>query len=101
MAGMNAAQLLAGQPLRVPPETTALGALLRYITDSQRRKFQPMNVNFGLLPPLSEPLRGKAKKEALAKRAVADMQAWAEELDRTSTETPMSFSALADNAPAR
>ncbi|MPZ77039.1 MAG: methylenetetrahydrofolate--tRNA-(uracil(54)-C(5))-methyltransferase (FADH(2)-oxidizing) TrmFO [Deltaproteobacteria bacterium] len=76
LAGMNAARLLAGQPLRVPPATTALGALLRYITDPQRKKFQPMNANFGLLPPLLEHLRGKAKKEAMAQRAVTDMDVW-------------------------
>ncbi len=76
LAGVNAARLMAGQPLEVPPATTALGALLRYITDSERKRFQPMNVNFGLLPPLSGHLRGKAKKEALAQRAMADMDAW-------------------------
>jgi len=85
LAGMNAARLLSGQPLRVPPDTTALGALLRYITDSQRKKFQPMNVNFGLLPPLSGDLRGKAKKEAMSQRALADMAAWVQELDGNGT----------------
>jgi methylenetetrahydrofolate--tRNA-(uracil-5-)-methyltransferase len=80
LAGVNAARLLSNQPLRVPPETTALGALLRYITDSQRKRFQPMNVNFGLLPLLSGHLRGKAKKEAMSQRAVGAMAAWAEEV---------------------
>ncbi len=77
LAGINAARLLAGQELIVPPATTALGALLRYITDPERKRFQPMNVNFGLLPPLPLPLRGKAKKEMMARRALADMAAWA------------------------
>jgi len=77
LAGINAARLLAGQELIVPPATTALGALLRYITDPERKRFQPMNVNFGLLPPLPLPLRGKAKKEMMAQRALADMAAWA------------------------
>ncbi len=77
LAGINAARLLAGQQLAVPPATTALGALLRYITDSERKRFQPMNVNFGLLPPLPMPLRGKAKKEMMARRALEDMAAWA------------------------
>jgi methylenetetrahydrofolate--tRNA-(uracil-5-)-methyltransferase len=87
LAGINAARLLAGQPLRVPPETTALGALLHYITDSQRKTFQPMNVNFGLLPPLFGHLRGKAKKDAMSKRAVADMEAWIDQLDRNANQT--------------
>ena len=94
LAGMNAARLLSGQPLRVPPDTTAVGALLRYITDSQRKKFQPMNVNFGLLPPLSGDLRGKAKKEALSQRALADMAAWAEEVDGNGTAILNSSAAL-------
>jgi methylenetetrahydrofolate--tRNA-(uracil-5-)-methyltransferase len=94
LAGMNAARLLSGQALRVPPETTALGALLRYITDSQRKKFQPMNVNFGLLPPLSGDLRGKAKKEAMSQRALADMAAWTQDLDRRCTDSLNSFSPL-------
>ncbi len=81
LAGINAANLLAGRPPVVPPATTALGALLRYITDSERIRFQPMNVNFGLIPPLAARLRGKAKKEMMARRALADMAAWARELD--------------------
>ena len=76
VAGVNAARLLAGEQPAVPPPTTALGALLRYIADAERKRFQPMNANFGLIPPLTEPLRGKAKKEAMARRALADMDGW-------------------------
>jgi methylenetetrahydrofolate--tRNA-(uracil-5-)-methyltransferase len=76
LAGINAANLILGRPLVVPPETTALGALLRYITDPERKRFQPMNVNFGLIPPLAVRLRGRAKKEMLSRRALADMAAW-------------------------
>jgi methylenetetrahydrofolate--tRNA-(uracil-5-)-methyltransferase len=79
LAGINAARLLAGLAPIVPPPATALGGLLRYITDPERKKFQPMNVNFGLLPPLAEPLRGKVKKESMARRALAAMDAWVEE----------------------
>jgi methylenetetrahydrofolate--tRNA-(uracil-5-)-methyltransferase len=99
LAGVNAARLLSDQPLRVPPETTALGALLRYITDSQRKKFQPMNVNFGLLPPLTGHLRGKAKKEAMSLRALADMGAWAQGLDENASETLNSLSTPDTAAP--
>ena len=49
LAGINAARLIADEPTVIPPATTALGALLRYITDPERKSFQPMNVNFGLL----------------------------------------------------
>jgi methylenetetrahydrofolate--tRNA-(uracil-5-)-methyltransferase len=81
LAGINAANLLTGRPLVKPPPTTALGSLLAYITDTERKRFQPMNVNFGLIPPLGAPLRGKAKKEMMARRALADMTAWARDCD--------------------
>ncbi|MGE5218061.1 MAG: methylenetetrahydrofolate--tRNA-(uracil(54)-C(5))-methyltransferase (FADH(2)-oxidizing) TrmFO [Chloroflexota bacterium] len=80
LAGINAANLLEGKTPVVPPATTALGALLRYITDPERKRFQPMNVNFGLIPPLAARLRGKAKKEMMARRALADMAVWAREV---------------------
>jgi methylenetetrahydrofolate--tRNA-(uracil-5-)-methyltransferase len=76
LAGINAARQVVAQPPVVPPPTTALGALLRYIADPERKNFQPMNVSFGLLPPLSESLRKKAKKEMMARRALAAMEAW-------------------------
>lgn len=85
LAGINAANLLAGRPPVVPPATTALGALLRYITDPERKRFQPMNVNFGLIPPLAARLRGKAKKEMMARRALADMAAWVSETNVAAT----------------
>lgn len=79
LAGINAARCIAEKPLVVPPPTTVLGALLRYITDPERKSFQPMNVNFGLLPPLVETARRKAKKEMMARRAVADIEAWVQD----------------------
>jgi methylenetetrahydrofolate--tRNA-(uracil-5-)-methyltransferase len=88
LAGINAARLIAKTLLVVPPPTTALGGLLRYITDPKRKSFQPMNVNFGLLPPLSEPLRKKAKKEMMARRAVADMEAWVRDIEGDEALVP-------------
>jgi methylenetetrahydrofolate--tRNA-(uracil-5-)-methyltransferase len=76
LAGINAARLAAGKQMAVPPSTTALGALLRYITE-ERKSFQPMNVSYGLLPPLHNRLRGRDKKQMMARRALADMNAWA------------------------
>ena len=76
LAGINAANLLAGKPPVTPPSTTILGALLHYIADPERKRFQPMNVNFGLIPPLAARLRGRAKKEMMSRRALADMAAW-------------------------
>jgi methylenetetrahydrofolate--tRNA-(uracil-5-)-methyltransferase len=79
LAGINAAKLSAGAPTVTPPGTTALGALLHYITDPERKRFQPMNVNFGLIAPLTARLRGRAKKEMMSRRALADLAAWARE----------------------
>jgi methylenetetrahydrofolate--tRNA-(uracil-5-)-methyltransferase len=76
LAGINAGRLLAGRAPVVPPPTTALGALLRYISNPDRKRFQPMNVNFGLLPPLGEPLRGRAKREGMSLRALAELDSW-------------------------
>lgn len=76
LAGINAALLISGQTATVPPPTTSLGSLLRYITDRERKRFQPMNANFGLVPPLPMRLKGKVKKEALSQRALTDLDNW-------------------------
>jgi len=101
LAGVNAARLVAKEPPVVPPPTTALGALLRYITDPERKNFQPMNVNFGLLPPLSEPLRKKAKKEMMAQRALADMEAWVRSTEGGKAFVPLDADPNAPSAVAR
>lgn len=80
LAGINAARLLFGLAPVVPPATTVLGGLVRYITEEGRRDFQPMNASFGLLPPLRSPVKGKAKKELMARRALADLASWLEEI---------------------
>jgi methylenetetrahydrofolate--tRNA-(uracil-5-)-methyltransferase len=101
LAGVNAARLIAEDAPVVPPSTTALGALLRYITDPERKNFQPMNVNFGLLPPLSEPLRKKAKKEMMAQRALADMEAWVRNTEGGEAFVPLDTNPNAPSAVAR
>ena len=76
MAGMMAAAELAGGDWHSPPPTTALGALLAHITgDAEAETYQPMNVNFGLFPPLPD-VRKKARKEAYTARAKADLVEW-------------------------
>jgi methylenetetrahydrofolate--tRNA-(uracil-5-)-methyltransferase len=88
LAGRFAAAERLGDMPSVPPPTTAHGALLGHITgghietiDAGARSFQPMNVNFGLFPPLAgASYRGKKKpmqKPALCARALADLEAWA------------------------
>ncbi len=83
LAGRFAAAERLGRSLAPPPPTTAHGALLAHITGgAEAETFQPMNVNFGLFPPLPAGTGGKrrlAKRErrpALAARALADLAAW-------------------------
>ena len=77
LAGRFAAAERAGFALDLPPATTALGALLAHITGgADAATFQPMNVNFGLFPPLGTRERGRERKRALAERALVDLAAW-------------------------
>jgi methylenetetrahydrofolate--tRNA-(uracil-5-)-methyltransferase len=85
LAGLNAARLAAGLAPLTPPRTTALGALLGYVTARGKRSFQPMNANYGLFPPLARPLRGRDKKAALAERALGELGRWSE---TNGVETP-------------
>jgi methylenetetrahydrofolate--tRNA-(uracil-5-)-methyltransferase len=98
IAGRLAAAERLGLPASRPPDTTAIGALLNHITgghieaiDAGPRSFQPMNVNFGLFPPIEGPKtgddgkrlrgpdRGAARKRALSARAHVDMERWLSE----------------------
>jgi methylenetetrahydrofolate--tRNA-(uracil-5-)-methyltransferase len=77
LAAINATRIGADQACIVPPPTTALGSLMQYISDSQRRDFQPMNANYGLFPPFSGRERGREKRQRLAAQAVQDFERWA------------------------
>lgn len=95
LAGLFAASERRGEEVRIPPPTTALGALLAHVTgghladeNASGRSYQPMNINFGLFPPPEEParkptggkLRGPARaqsrKQSITSRAKADMETW-------------------------
>jgi methylenetetrahydrofolate--tRNA-(uracil-5-)-methyltransferase len=65
----------------VPPLTTAMGALINYITHSLNLPFQPMNINFGLFPPLPIKSKGMAKRLLFAQRALEDMKEWEKEIE--------------------
>ncbi|HDD52838.1 MAG TPA: FADH(2)-oxidizing methylenetetrahydrofolate--tRNA-(uracil(54)-C(5))-methyltransferase TrmFO [Thermosulfidibacter takaii] len=81
LVGINAARVVRGEEPVVPPATTMLGALVRYITSADPEDFQPMNANFGLLPSLtSPPKRKKERKMAYSERAVKDLVSWMEEV---------------------
>jgi len=80
LAGVNAARLLRGEELWVLPPTTMLGALVRYITTPRSGEFQPMKANFGLLPELPNPPRGKPERNrAYAERALRDLDEFLKE----------------------
>jgi methylenetetrahydrofolate--tRNA-(uracil-5-)-methyltransferase len=94
MAGINLARRLTGQPITIPPPTTMLGGLYRYLREADPRHFQPMNANFGLLDPLDAGQRSlpraterggggaagrlskERKKQLLVERAQADFSTW-------------------------
>ena len=92
LAGRFAAAERLGRDAVIPPPTTALGALIGHITgghlDAGKGSFQPMNINYGLLPPLEGPKhgadgkrlphkeRGRAKKRLVGERALADLDEW-------------------------
>ena len=79
LAGMNLARLLCGLEPLLPPPTTMLGALYRYLRDATPATFQPMNANFGLLDPLDAPVKDKIKKrERLAERALVEIDGFAD-----------------------
>jgi methylenetetrahydrofolate--tRNA-(uracil-5-)-methyltransferase len=77
LAGVNLSRLLAGDEPVLPPPTTMLGALYRYMREADPRHFQPMNANFGLVEELGTRVKDKrAKKQMLAERALAAMTEW-------------------------
>jgi methylenetetrahydrofolate--tRNA-(uracil-5-)-methyltransferase len=106
LAGRAAAAKPRGERWTPPPPTTAFGALLAHITgghllaepEAAGRSFQPMNVNFGLFPPLEAPShdasgrrikgreRGMARKRALCARALADLDRWLSATHRAAAE---------------
>lgn len=82
IAGLNVGRRLRGLSALVPPATTMIGALIAYVTDPARADFQPMNASFGLLPALEGKIKRSEKKELLAKRAMADLQQFANEINK-------------------
>ena len=81
LAGRNAAALARGQDPRTLPRTTAIGALAHYVAHADPAHYQPSNITHGIMEPLQQPPRDKARKKALiAERALADLDAWVGEV---------------------
>ncbi len=85
LAGWFAAMEALGRTMSPPPATTAMGAILAHITGGgDAETFQPMNVNFGLFPPIADPVgvkgkdKGRERKKLLALRALEDLNGWLE-----------------------
>jgi len=76
LAGLTLAALADGTEPPLPPRETALGALIQHITDADPKHFQPMNVNYGLFPPLESRVKKKDRKLLLADRALAALEDW-------------------------
>jgi methylenetetrahydrofolate--tRNA-(uracil-5-)-methyltransferase len=78
LAGINLSRMLAGDAPMIPPPTTMLGALYRYLREAEPKHFQPMNANFGLVEELPTRVKDKrVKRELLAERALRDMAEFA------------------------
>ena len=81
LAGVFAAHAFRGAPLPRVPETSALGALLRHLREADPNHFAPMNVNYGLFPPLAlAPRERRERNRALAERSLADLSGFAAEI---------------------
>lgn len=84
LAGINLARMLGGEEPVLPPPTTMLGALYRYLREADPAHFQPMNANFGLLEPLDRLVKDKTKRrDLLVQRAQAEIGVFASGLGRT------------------
>ena len=88
MVGRYAASERLGLDIQIPPRDTAIGSLLAHITgEANVETFQPMNINFGLMPPMDvrnergKRVKGIEKKKVVAKRALDAIQVWLDDFD--------------------
>jgi methylenetetrahydrofolate--tRNA-(uracil-5-)-methyltransferase len=86
LAAINLSRLLGGATAVLPPPTTMIGALYRYLREADPAHFQPMNANFGLVDELPGRVKDKrVKRELIAERALADMTRWRDEVLEPAT----------------
>ena len=79
LAAIYAERKINGKPEKLVPETTVLGALMKYVT-TPNPSFQPMNANFGIMPPLAERIRDKAeRKRKIAERSLSEIERFKKE----------------------
>ncbi len=82
IAGINAYRYSKGMDKIFPPQTTAIGALIQYITHCTTVPFQPMNINFGLFPTINGKAKGRKKRILIAQRAIKEIEEWKSKYDR-------------------
>ena len=86
LAGIFAAQLIAGETPTAPSRASALGSLLHYITHADPKKFQPANITFDLLPPLGKKIRDRQLRHKVqCELALSELDKWLRSA-RTSTQ---------------
>ena len=92
IAGRNAAALAQGREPSTPPRTTAIGALSYYVSHAEPKHYQPSNITFGIIPPLTRepggprvPKKKAERNERLSQRALADLERWRTAQDETAT----------------
>ncbi len=76
IVGIYAAFSAKGKNAPIPPSTTAIGAMIKHTRDKSIKRYEPMNVNFGIMDPAPRHISKKAKKEFLAQKALEDVRAW-------------------------
>lgn len=91
LAGLNAVRVLREQPLLTAPQTSAIGALCRYVSNVETKNFQPVNITFGLLEPLPVELRKKHRQKrerhtVQVERALKDWDGWIQSVNRGNAD---------------
>jgi methylenetetrahydrofolate--tRNA-(uracil-5-)-methyltransferase len=77
LAGLNAAALVRGDEVSMPPRTTAIGALAYYVSHADPAHYQPSNITFGIIEPLPRaPRNAQARRLAISERALAALEEW-------------------------
>jgi methylenetetrahydrofolate--tRNA-(uracil-5-)-methyltransferase len=85
--GIMAALIAKGSAPAPPPSTTAVGALLKHTRESPKGKYEPMNINFGIIDPPPAGTAKRLRKEAAAERALAAATGWMKEMDNLSVRS--------------
>ena len=82
IAGVSMAQKISGKTIAFLPKTTIIGAITNYLVSAQPDNFQPMNANFGILPPLDVKIKDKTlKKQEYSSRSIRDLKEYKETQD--------------------